>query len=343
MAAGCGRSKQLSWAIHMFSPLPRRVVFLAYDDMNLLDLAGPLQAFTTANRVSHEAGGAPLYETIVASACGGSVTSSAGLAVDTRAVSELAGVDIDTLITAGGCKGAEFITCPALVDWIAQRATSVRRLCSVCTGAFILAAAGQLGGRKVATHWDWADRLQRLHPGIDVDPDALFIHDGRLWTSAGVTAGIDMSLALIEEDHGHAIAIKTARQLVMFIKRSGGQSQFSTPLAAQSHDDGNFAALHAWIAANIDADLSVARLAAQAGMTLRTFVRVYSSTVGRTPAKTVEAFRMEAACRALETTNLPLKAICGKIGYAEEQNLRRVFLRHFGINPLQYRARFSQR
>lgn len=327
----------------MFSSTPRRVVFLAYDDMNLLDLAGPLQAFSTANRVSAEGGGPALYETIVASANGGLVTSSAGLAVDSRALGELANVGIDTLITAGGCKGSEFIACPMLVDWIAQRAPAVRRLCSVCTGAFILAAAGQLDGRKVATHWAWAERLQRLHPAIGVDADALFIRDGGLWTSAGVTAGIDMSLALIEEDHGHAIAIQTARQLVMFIKRAGGQSQFSVPLAAQSHDDGTFASLHAWIAANIDTDLSVENLAVQARMTLRTFVRVYSATVGRTPAKTVEAFRMEAACRALETTNLPLKAICGKIGYAEEQNLRRVFLRNFGVNPLQYRARFSKR
>ncbi|RSZ56870.1 helix-turn-helix domain-containing protein [Massilia atriviolacea] len=149
--------------------------------------------------------------------------------------------------------------------------------------------------------------------------------------------------ALIEADHGHAIAIQTARQLVMFIKRAGGQSQFSVPLAAQARDDGNFAALHAWIASHIDEDLGVARLAEMANMSLRTFVRVYTATVGRTPAKTVEAIRMEAACRALESSTLPLKAICLKIGYAEEQTLRRVFLRNFGVNPLQYRARFSER
>lgn len=327
----------------MLTSPPRRVVFLAYDDMNLLDLAGPLQAFATANRISQDGGNVALYETIVASVRGGSVTSSAGLAVETRAVAELDGVAIDTLITAGGCKGAEFVTCPDLVAWIARRAPTVRRLCSVCTGAFILAAAGQLDGRRVATHWAWTERLQRRHPDIVVDADSLFIQDGALWTSAGVTAGIDMSLALIEADHGHQIAIQTARQLVMFIKRAGGQSQFSVPLAAQTRDDGNFAQLHAWIAAHIDEDLSVARLATQANMTLRTFVRVYSATVGRTPAKTVEAMRMEAACRALESTTLPLKAICDKIGYAEEQNLRRVFLRNFGVNPLQYRARFSER
>lgn len=321
----------------------RRVVFLAYDGMNLLDLAGPLQAFSTANRISESTGGAAMYETVVASARGGGVTASAGLSVDTCAVAFLRGRKIDTLILAGGCKGEEFIACPELAAWIAQRAATVRRLCSVCTGAFLLAATGQLNGRRVATHWAWAERLQRLHPEIEVDADALFIQDGAIWTSAGVTAGIDMSLALIEADHGHDVAIQTARQLVMFIQRTGGQSQFSTPLATQTRDTGKFTDLHVWISAHLDDDLSVARLATQANLSLRTFVRAYTAAMGKTPAKTVEAFRMEAACRALELTALPLKAICTKVGYAEEQNLRRVFLRNFGISPMQYRARFSQR
>ena len=322
---------------------PRRVVFLAYDDMNLLDLTGPLQTFSTANRLSVGAGGPTLYETIVASNRGGGVMSSAGLSVDTRCVASLDGVEIDTLISAGGCNGEEFTVCPDLVAWIARRASDVRRLCSVCTGAFLLAATGQLKGRRVATHWAWVERLQLLYPEVEVDGDALFIQDGALWTSAGVTAGIDMSLALIEADYGHQIAIQTARQLVMFIKRAGGQSQFSVPLATQARDDGNFASLHGWVTAHIGEELSVVRLADEAGMSLRTFVRVYTAAVGRTPAKTVEAIRMEAACRALESTTLPLKAIAVKIGYAEEQNLLRVFLRNFGINPLQYRARFAER
>ncbi|HEX8611761.1 MAG TPA: DJ-1/PfpI family protein [Telluria sp.] len=327
----------------MLTSTARRIVFLAYDDMNLLDLAGPLQAFATANRLSEAAGAHALYETVIASVAGGSVMSSAGLAVDTQAIATLGTSHIDTLIVAGGCKGEEFTVCPRLAGWIERHAGNVRRLCSVCTGAFVLAAAGQLRARRVATHWAWVERFRRRHPDVEVDADALFIHDGSVWTSAGVTAGIDMSLALIEADYGHRIAIQTARQLVMFIKRAGGQSQFSVPLAAQARDDGNFAALHAWIASHIDEDLSVARLAEKANMSLRTFVRVYTATVGRTPAKTVEAIRMEAACRALETSTLPLKAICRKIGYAEEQTLRRVFLRNVGVSPLQYRARFSQR
>ncbi len=322
---------------------PRRVVFLAYEGMNLLDLAGPLQAFFTASRIGEANGGAAMYETVVASARGGGIASSAGLAVDTRPLASLDGLHIDTIIAAGGCAGDEFFACPELVGWIAARAGSVRRLCSVCTGAFLLAAAGQLRGRRSATHWAWARRLQQLHPDIEVDADALFVQDGAVWTSAGVTAGIDMSLALIQADLGHQVAIQTARQLVMFIKRTGGQSQFSVPLATQAGDRGDFDNLHAWISAHIDQDLSVARLAVEARMSLRTFVRLYTVAVGRTPAKTVEAFRMEAACRVLETTTLPLKSICAKVGYAEEQSLRRVFLRNFGINPLQYREQFSGR
>lgn len=322
---------------------PRQVVFLVFDGMNLLDLAGPLQAFATSNRISESQGSASLYETTVVSVHGGKVLSSAGLPFDSEPLTSMNEVAIDTVIAVGGCYGEEFEVCPTLVAWMTERAPKVPRLCSVCTGAFLLAATGQLDGRRAATHWGWVDRLQQRHPKVMVDANALFIQDGTVWTSAGVTAGIDMTLALIEADHGHPIAIKTARQLVMFIKRAGGQSQFSVPLAAQARDDGNFATLHSWIAAHLAEKLGVERMAFQAGMSLRTFVRIYAAKVGRTPAKTVEAMRMEAACRALESTNLPLKAIALKVGYAEEQNLRRVFLRTFDVTPMQYRARFSER
>lgn len=319
---------------------PCRVVLLAYDEMNLLDLCGPLQALVTASR-SFGGRGPALYETIIASVDGGLITTGSGLAVMTVPLSSLDGVKIDTLIAPGGCKDAEFYAPPKLVSWIAQRAPKVRRLCSVCTGAFLLAAAGQLDGRRVATHWDWVARLRGLYPAIQIDSDKIFIQDGSTWTSAGVTAGIDLTLALIEEDFGHQVAIETARQLVMFIKRSGGQSQFSVPLAAQAHDSGKFADLHAWIAAHLNDDLSVERLAEQAGMAPRTFARTYAGKLGRTPAKTVEAMRLEAACRALEETDLPLKSIAVSAGYIEEQNLRRVFQRQLGVSPTEYRNRFS--
>jgi transcriptional regulator GlxA family with amidase domain len=320
----------------------RRVVLLAHDQMNLLDLAGPLQALSTASK-RFSGGGPALYETIVASVDGGLVGTSAGLPITTVPLSALDGIAIDTLIAPGGSKDDEMHAPPGLVAWIAERAPHVRRLCSVCTGAFLLAAAGRLDGRRVATHWDWVARLEKLHPAVRVDADPIYIQDGPIWTSAGVSAGIDLTLALIEEDYGHRVAIETARQLVMFIKRSGGQSQFSVPLAAQSDATGKFADLHAWISAHLADDLSIDRLADQAGMTPRTFARVYADTHGRTPARTVEAMRMEAASRALEETDLPLKTIAARAGYGNEQSLRRAFQRQLGISPIQYRERFSAR
>ncbi|RZF65459.1 helix-turn-helix domain-containing protein [Sphingomonas populi] len=321
-------------------PQPLRVVLLAYDGMNLLDLAGPLQALTTANR-SAVAGDPARYETIVASGRGGPVVTSSGLPVVTVPVTALGDVPIDTLIAPGGCWGEEFDVEPALRDFIIARAKSVRRLCSVCTGAFLLAAAGQLDGHRVATHWAWLDKLKRQHPTLDVDADSIFIRDGSLWTSAGVSSGIDLTLALIEEDFGPRIAIDAARQMVVFMKRAGGQSQFSVPLAAQTKDHA-FVELHAWMAANFGSDLSVPRLAERACMAPRTFARVYSAKVGQTPAKTVERMRLEAACRALEETNLPLKSVAVQSGYGDEQRLRRAFQRQFGTNPVTHRARFSR-
>jgi transcriptional regulator GlxA family with amidase domain len=319
---------------------PVRVVLLAYDGMNLLDLAGPLQALTTANRSAAPPGPAR-YETIVASADGGPVVTSSGLPVLTVPISAVAEAPIDTLIAPGGCAGEQFEVASALRDFIAKRAPSVRRLCSVCTGAFLLAAAGQLDGRRVATHWAWVDQLKRRHPELDIDADSIFVRDGRLWTSAGVSSGIDLTLALIEQDYGPRVAIDAARQMVVFMKRAGGQSQFSVPLAAQTRDH-EFVELHAWMAANLDADLSVPRLAERACMTPRTFARLYVGKVGRTPAKTVELMRLEAACRALEDTDLPLKTIAAGSGYGDEQKLRRAFLRHLGVTPATHRARFSK-
>jgi transcriptional regulator GlxA family with amidase domain len=319
---------------------PYRVVLLAYEGMNLIDLSGPLQALATASRLNRDAESGT-YETIVASAAGGPVVTGPGLPVITVALAALDGLAIDTLIVPGGTREDTFVPEAALVDWIVLAAPEVRRVCSVCTGAFLLAAAGLLGGRRVTTHWDWAAELQTRYPALLVDPDPIFIKDGRLWTSAGVSAGIDLTLALIEEDFGHQLAIRTARQLVMFVKRPGGQSQFSVPLIAQAAKGGHFADLHAWIAAHLQDDLRVERLAEQAGMSPRTFARIYSAQLGRTPARTVEAIRLEVACRILESTRLPLKSIATEVGYGEEQNLRRVFQRQLGINPAEYRARFA--
>ena len=319
---------------------PYQVVLLAYEHMNVLDLCGPLQALATATR--HCDSSTPTrYATVVASAEGGLIMTSSGLAIATVAVDTLDDIEIDTLIVPGGCKGETYSAPQKLVDWVAQRAPKVRRLCSVCTGAFLLAQAGQLDGKKVATHWEWAARLSASHPGVEVDADKIFVRDGALWTSAGVTAGIDMTLALIEDDFGHQVAIDTARRLVMFIKRSGGQSQFSAPLSAQLKDPGGFGDLHAWIAANLRKHLTVENLAEHVHLSPRTFARTYVTRMGVTPAKMVESIRLEAACRALEASELPLKAIADHVGYGDEQAMRRAFHRQFGVGPKIYRDRFS--
>ena len=317
-----------------------RMVVLAHEDMNLLDLTGPVQTLFTASR-RHAGAGQPLYEVIVASESGGLVTTSSGVQIMTVGLAALEGLAIDTLLAPGGCKGDAFYTPPGLVAWIRRRSSSVRRLCSVCTGAFLLAAAGQLDGRRVATHWEWAERLQNAYPTIDVDPDRIFIRDGAVWTSAGVTAGIDLTLALVEADFGHKVAIDTARQLVMFMKRTGGQSQFSAPLSAQDGEYDDFVELHAWVAAHLAEDLRIERLAEYVNMSPRNFARVYLAKSGRTPAKMVETLRLDAARRLLEETDLPLKRIATLTGHVDEQNLRRTFLRRMSVAPSEYRQRFS--
>ncbi|HEX7374977.1 MAG TPA: GlxA family transcriptional regulator [Steroidobacteraceae bacterium] len=317
----------------------RAVAVTAFDHMNLLDLSGPLQALATANRLL-ESGAR--YDVRVVSASGGTITTGCGLQVMTDSFESLRGRRLDTLIVPGGCAGRRFESPPALARWVAETSSRVRRVCSVCTGAFVLAEAGLLAGRRAATHWDWADQLGQRYPAVEVDADRIFVRDGAIWTSAGVSAGIDLTLALIEEDHGHRIAIETARQLVVFVKRAGGQSQFSVPLKAQASRESRFADLHAWMAAHLAGDLRVEALAEKAGMSPRTFARMYTAQTGRTPARTVDAMRLEAACRALEETTLPLKAVATTAGYADEQALRRAFRRQLGVGPNDYRDRFSR-
>lgn len=318
-----------------------RIVMLAYPGVNLIDLSGPVQAFTTAGRLAREAGLPDPYRIAVASAEGGPVVTGPGLPVMTEPLSAFDGRQIDTLLIPGGTVDGRPVEPPALVDWVAGRAPGVRRVCSVCTGAFLLAATGLLDGRRATTHWESAEELGRRYRQVRVEPDPIFIADGPVWTSAGVTSGIDLALALIEADLGHALAIATARQLVVFMKRPGGQSQFSEPLAAQSRPDGAFGDLHAWMAAHLSEDLRVERLAERVGMSPRTFARLYVAKVGRTPARTVQAMRLEAARRALEESRTPVKRVAAETGFGDEQTLRRVFQRLYGIGPAEYRARFS--
>jgi len=214
-------------------------------------------------------------------------------------------------------------------------------VCSVCTGAFLLAATGLLSGRRAVTHWRACADLQKRYPDIAVETDPIFIRDGAVWTSAGVTAGIDLALALVQEDLGRDHALRTAQRLVMFVKRPGGQSQFSTSLWAQGADDGTFDALHGWIASNLGTDLRVERLAEEAGMSPRNFARAYRAKTGSTPAKAIEAMRTEAARQLLEQTKQPVTRIAESCGFGDEERMRRTFLRNLGIGPSAYRARFA--
>jgi transcriptional regulator GlxA family with amidase domain len=318
----------------------RAVVFAVFENVRILDLAGPLEAFTAANWIAtpDEKVG---YRCVIVSPEGGAVTTSSGAVLQSES---LASIDISTADTLLVLGRPDIDVAPrqaALLTWIAEQAACARRVCSVCTGAFLLAEAGLLAGRRAVTHWDYCALLQQRYPEVRVEADPIFIRDDPIWTSAGSTAGIDLALALIEDDFGHRIAMRVARQLVMFLKRPGGQSQFSVPLSTQVAEDTEFGALHAWMRENLCDDLRVRQLAKKAGMSPRTFERVYTARVGRTPAKTVEAMRMEATRLALEDTKLPLKRIARDYGFGDEQRLRRAFLRQLGVTPLDYRSRFS--
>jgi transcriptional regulator GlxA family with amidase domain len=322
---------------------PRAVHILAFANVQLLDVAGPLQVFASANVQAAENGLPTPYSPMVIAKAHGNVVSSAGLGLLTHPLPQAAS---DTLIIAGGRGVHTALKDRPLLQWVRAQATSARRVASVCTGAFLLAEAGVLDGHRVVTHWDSCEQLARCYPALQVDPEPIFINQGALWTSAGVTAGIDLALALVEADLGRDIALAVARDLVVFLKRPGGQSQFSTALSMQHatrSQDSRFADLHAWILDNLASDLSVATLAAQVGMSERSFVRHYRGHTGNTPARAIEQLRVEAARRLLGDSALPIKRIADRCGFGTEETLRRSFLRAVSVTPQAYRERFSAR
>jgi transcriptional regulator GlxA family with amidase domain len=323
---------------------PRAIEILAYPQVNLLDVAGPLQVFTTANELVLAAGGTAPYAPGVVTASGAVVTTSAGLGLMTAPLSS-PDAPLDTLIVAGGWGVDDAAADPALVGWVRARAAVALRVASVCTGAFLLAAAGLLDGRRAATHWRSCVDLARRFPALRVESDPIFVRDGKVWSSAGVTAGIDLTLALVEQDRGRDLALAVARQLVVFLKRPGGQAQFSAALSLQGTEDrfdaDRFDALHRWMEGRLAGDLSLPALALQAGMRERSFSRHYATATGQTPARAVERLRVEAARRLLAETRLPVKRIAARCGFGSEETLRRSFLRLLAATPQDYRARFS--
>ncbi|CAN5239767.1 GlxA family transcriptional regulator [soil metagenome] len=312
---------------------------LAFPAVQLLDIAGPMQVFATANDLMTQAGHAKPYAPQVVAPGGASVLASAGLGLAAAALPETDAA-LDTLMIAGGQGVHDAAADPALVTWVRSRTARARRVASVCTGAFLLAESGALDGRRAATHWSFCDELARRYPAVHVEPDPIFVRDGAVWTSAGVTAGIDLALALVEEDLGRTVALAVARYLVVFRKRPGGQAQFSAALSLQATDD-RFAALHEWISDHLAGDLSLPALAAQAGMSERSFIRHYTETTGHTPARAVERLRVEAVRSLLVDTRLPTKRIAARCGFGSEETMRRSFARLLATTPQGYRARFS--
>jgi transcriptional regulator GlxA family with amidase domain len=320
----------------------RRVAMLVFRDVQILDVTGPLEVFARTARwlVDHGRRAEPAYSVELLAARRGHVASSSGLElVVHRAFTEVRG-GLDTLLVAGGIGVRRVLGDRTMLGWVRRMAPRVRRLASVCTGAFALAEAGLLEGRRATTHWSACRELAERHPGITVDPDPIFVRDGRVYTSAGVTAGMDLALALVEEDHGRDVALAVARELVMFVKRPGGQSQFSVPLMAQATERRPIREVQAWVSEHLATDLSVTALARRAAMSPRNFARVFVREAGVTPARFVERARVEAARRRLEESSLGVDAVAAECGFGSAEIMRRSFLRTVRVNPAEYRHRF---
>ncbi|KXF74799.1 AraC family transcriptional regulator [Paramesorhizobium deserti] len=314
-----------------------RIEILAFPGVQLLDVAGPLQVFSTANEILNAQGMQAHYEITVVGKHADTLTSS-GLAIATH---QLPSSDdpIDTLVVAGGRGVNAAIDDDALLSWIRQRSQEARRTASVCSGAFLLAEAGLLEGRRAVTHWGRCAEFAARYPSVRLEQDPIFVCDGTVWTSAGITAGIDLTLNLVEADLGRSIATAVARHLVVYLRRPGGQAQFSTALSLQGGESG-FDRLHAWILENLRGDLSLSRLAEQAHMSTRSFSRHYHQATGITPARAIEKLRVEAA-RQMLGQSMPVSRVSRQCGFGSEETMRRAFLRNLGVTPREYRERFG--
>ncbi|HEU4517292.1 MAG TPA: helix-turn-helix domain-containing protein [Steroidobacteraceae bacterium] len=319
---------------------PHRVVMLGFEGAQVLDITGPLEVFARTARwlAEHRGATSPAYLTELVAERRGPLRMSSGLElVAARRFAEVN--DADTLLVAGGIGWESAARDRALLDWLSRQAGRVQRLGSICNGAMILAAAGLLDGKPATTHWAYLDRLATVAPQARVDRDALYVRAGNIYTSAGVTAGMDLALALVEQDHGKAVALAVAQELVLFLKRPGGQSQFSRHLAAQKRDD-LFGELELWMLDNPRADLSVDSLARRMSMSPRHFARLFRARLGTSPGSYVRRLRVEQARRRIEEGASRLKQVARDCGFPDEQSLRRNFQDLVGITPAEYRARF---
>jgi transcriptional regulator GlxA family with amidase domain len=308
----------------------RRVVILGFPECQSLDVVGPAEVFATAGS----------YEVEVVAPRPEPFFMSNGMRVIPAATIDEVRGPIDTLIVAGGAGSRDAASDQHVLDWVRSAAKQSRRVTSVCTGAFVLAAAGLLDGRRVTTHWEWCDLLAGLFPAVEVERDAIYIVDGGVYTSAGVTAGMDLALALVEEDLGPKIARDVAQQLVIFLRRPGGQSQFSAQLAALPAEHEPLRDLQTWIPTNVGTDLSVRALAERVAMSPRNFARTFRRETGMTPAAYVESVRVEQARIALESSQAPIETIAIECGFGTVETMRRAFHRRLGVGPAAYRSRF---
>jgi transcriptional regulator GlxA family with amidase domain len=322
---------------------PRQVAILAYPGVQSLDVTGPLEVFAGAERLLDTQGPAGAdggYAIQVLSREGTPLQTSSGLTITPHAATSDAAPAIDTLIVAGGAGQAAASADRELLQWIVTTSRSARRTASVCTGAFLLAAAGLLDGRRATTHWAAAEKLQRRYPAVQVDPEPIFVRDGAIWTSAGVTAGMDLALALVEEDLDRDAALTIARHLVLFLRRPGNQSQFSATLVSQQPQREPLREIQREVLEDSAGDHSVEAMAARAHMSPRHFARAFRAETGVTPARYVERVRLEAARRRLEDSGEPISTVAAACGFGTAETMRRAFLRTLDVGPAEYRRRF---
>ncbi|MFG2621609.1 GlxA family transcriptional regulator [Streptomyces sp. NPDC048507] len=322
-------------------PTHHRVVIAVFPDVDLLDVTGPAEVFALANR---ETAGRAGYEVRLAAPGPGPVVTAAGVRLLADLTFAEVGAAVDTLLVPGavepGPDGPVARVDATVVEWVRATAPHARRIASVCVGAHLLAAAGLLDGRRATTHWSTAAQLAADHPEVRVDADPIFVRSGRVWTGAGISTCMDLALALVAEDHGEELALAVARQLVMYLRRQGGQSQFSVPLSRPAAARRDIDELRVYVTEHLDADLSAAALAGRMCLSERHFARVFRQETGTSPAGYVEAARVEAARRLLETTDEPLERIAAATGLGSVETLHRAFRKQLGTTPATYRRRF---
>ena len=321
---------------------PRHIVILGYDGIMGLDLVGPMEAFASAHVTSPKAGREACYRVTIAALEAKTFRSEFGLSI--TAEMSLSGIrDVDTFLIPGGRGLRESNGQQKLTGWLQKNARSIRRIASICTGIYGLAPSGLLNGRQVATHWRFTGDLSKRYPALKVNSGSLYVRDGKFWTAAGVTAGIDLSLALIEEDFGSEVALSVARELVVYMKRPGGQEQYSEPLQFQTQSRGRFADLLPWMLAHLEHDLSVEALAARVSLCPRQFSRRFTQEFGSSPASFVRRLRLDEARRRLSAPECSVEGVAHSVGFSDGDNFRRAFERSFGIAPSAYRGRFAAR